>query len=106
MCPPPLYVLSLCFSSPPLVPPTSRPLHLQFQPSVQLVGRDAQETGRGSAGERQVQRPHQSDSALREEEEQHLAAVTQRQEQSLRLSQRGVSITSGKKHVEKHLRQT
>lgn len=68
---------------PPLVPPTSPPLHLQFQPSVQLVGRDGQEAGRGSAGQRQVQRPHQSDSALREEEEQHPPAVTERQEQSL-----------------------
>lgn len=76
----PLYtLLSVCFFL-----STSPPLHLQFQPSVQLVGRGGQETGSsGGPGECQVQCTHLSDSAVHQEEEQHAAAATQRQEQSL-----------------------
>lgn len=67
-----VYVLSSSFSS-----PTSPPLHLQFQPSVQLVGRGSQEAGGGGPGEHQVQRTHLSGSAVRQEEEQHPAAAAQ-----------------------------
>lgn len=57
--------------------PTSPPLHLQFQPFVQLVGRGGQEAGGGGPSERQVQRTHLSDSAVRQEEEQHPSAAAQ-----------------------------
>lgn len=86
-------IRSVFCAPPPLVLPTSPPLHLQFQPSVQLVRRRSQEAGGGGAGERQVQCAHQSDPAVCEEEEQHPAAAAQRQEQGLRFPQRGVSLS-------------
>lgn len=74
---PPLYMFCLfAFFSLSFLP-TSPPLHLQFQPFVQLVGRGGQEAGGGSPSERQVQRTHLSDSAVRQEEEQHPAAAAQ-----------------------------
>lgn len=76
----PLYVCLCAFF--PLFPPpfslsTSLPLHLQFQPFVQLVGRRSQEAGSGGPSKCQVQRTHLSDSAVRQEEEQHPAAAAQ-----------------------------
>lgn len=89
----PLYVclFALFPSFPPFSLSTSLPLHLQFQPFVQLVGRRSQEASSGGPSKRQVQRTHLSDSAVRQEEEQHPAAAAQWQEQSLWLPQWGVS---------------
>lgn len=69
--------LSVCFFSSLSFFPTSPPLHLQFQPFIQFVGWSGQEASGGGPGERQVQRTHLSDSAIRQEEEQHTAAVAQ-----------------------------
>lgn len=66
-----LCVLSSFFS----VSTAPRPLHLQFQPFVQLVGRGSQEAGGGGSRQRQVQRAHLSDPAVRQEEEQCPAAA-------------------------------
>lgn len=74
-CVHPAIRLSVCFFAP--FPPTSPPLHLQFQPFVQLVGPSGQEAGVRVPGERQVQRTHLPDSAVGEEEEHHLAAAPQ-----------------------------
>lgn len=74
--------LSVCFSFFSFLP-TSPPLHLQFQPFVQLIGWGGQEAGGGGSSERQVQCTHLSDPAVRQEEEQRPAAAAQRQEQSL-----------------------
>lgn len=87
-----LYTFCLCAISLSLSLSTSLPLHLQFQPSVQLVGRGSQEAcSGGSTRECQVQRTHCSDSAVHQEEEQHPAAAAQWQEQSLWFPQWGVS---------------
>lgn len=87
-----LYTFCLCALSLSLSLSTSLPWHLQFQPSVQLVGRCSQEAGSGgSTRECQVQRTHCSDSAIHQEEEQHAAAAAQWQEQSLWFPQWGVS---------------
>lgn len=85
---PPLYVCLCAFF---FFLPISPPLRLQFQPSVQLVGRGSQEAGGGGPGKCQVQRTHLSDSAVRQEEEQRPAAAAKWQKQSLWFSQRGVS---------------
>lgn len=87
-----LYTFCLCAFS--LSLSTSLPLHLQFQPFVQLVGWDSQEAcSGGSTRECQVQCTHCSDSAVHQEEEQHPAAAAQWQEQSLWFPQWGVSMT-------------